>query len=69
MVCLGFFFFSFSYLQLIQCLFPASLAPGSAASVGQLSFVQGGEELLWAAEFCVEGNAATALWGQITFLT
>lgn len=56
-------------MQLIQCHFPASLAPGSAASVGQLSFVQTGEELLWAAEFCVEGNAATALWKQITFLT
>lgn len=64
-----FFTFEFSSMQLIQCHFPASPAPGSAASVGQPSFVQTGEELLWAAEFCVEGNAATALWEQITFLT
>lgn len=56
-------------MQLLQCHFPASLAPGSAASVGQLSFVQTGEELLSAAEFRVEGNAATVLWKQITFLT
>lgn len=64
MVFLVFFSFIFSSMQLIQCHFPAS-----AASVGQLRFVQTGEELLWAAEFRVEGNAATALWEQITFLT
>lgn len=54
-------------MQLIQGHFPASPAPGSAASVGQLSFVQTGEELMWAAEFCVEGNATAALWEKLHF--